>query len=263
MKPVPISQYLDHIGRARADPQSPRRDLFADAPLAARLGADCESRSPLVFNRALLDAAMAARSRSLGERRQAAAADGRSSMRALLPQRLRETPPAPDFEASVAEAYERGWREGMAAARAENAETRTKEEAERRRRTLAERLDFQVNEYARLADAIEAGLAEIERRIAAAAARVLAPFLTEEVANQVVDELCAHVARLCAGGSPGLMKIRGPERLLAALRQRLSALAVDVEFVAEDGVEATVEAQSTIIRTALQPWADLIASLEG
>ena len=75
--------------------------------------------------------------------------------------------------------------------------------------------------------------------------------------------MCAHIARLRAGGSPGLIKIRGPERLLAALRDRVSSLAVDVEFVAEDGVEATIEAQHTMISSELQPWADLIASLVG
>ena len=59
MKPVPIAQYLDHIGRmARAEMQSPRRGLFVDAPQAARDGAGSEPRAPLVFNRALLDAAL-------------------------------------------------------------------------------------------------------------------------------------------------------------------------------------------------------------
>ena len=47
--------------------------------------------------------------------------------------------------------------------------------------------------------------------------------------------------------------------MLNAKTRRL--LAVDVEFVAEDGVEVTVEAQHTTIAAELQPWAELIASL--
>ena len=124
-----------------------------------------------------------------------------------------------------------------------------------------ERLDFQLNEYAQLADVIATGLVEIEQRIASSVARILAPFLTNEVSKQVIDELCDNIARLRAGGSSGLIKIRGPERLLGALRDRASFLPVDVEFVVEDGVEATIEAQHTTIRSELQPWADLIASL--
>ena len=58
-----------------------------------------------------------------------------------------------------------------------------------------------------------------------------------------------------------MVKIRGPERLLRALRDRASFLPVDVEFVVEDSVEATIEAQHTMIRSELQPWADVIASL--
>lgn len=124
-----------------------------------------------------------------------------------------------------------------------------------------ERLDFQVNEYAALADVIATGLVEIEQQIAATVSRILAPFLTSELTKQIVDQLCANIARLRAGGSPGLIKICGPERLLEKLRERVSALPVDVEFIVEDNVEATIEAQHTMIRSELQPWADLIASL--
>ena len=112
-----------------------------------------------------------------------------------------------------------------------------------------------------VADAISAGLLEIEQRVAASVARILAPLLASELSKRVVDELCANLTRLRAGGSPGLVKIRGPERLLGALRDRVSLLPVDVEFVAEDGVEATIEAQHTMIRSELQPWADVIASI--
>jgi hypothetical protein len=268
MKPVPIAQYLDHIGRAaQAESQTPRRDPVVFPTRLARGLPDPEPDGPVPFSRVLLEAAIAARSRAAEERPRDASRDERAGSRGLpraLPPRPRETAAAPaaDLEAAVAEAFERGLREGEAVARAEAAETRAQEQAERRRQEQLEWLEFKSNEYANLAETIETGLAEIEQRIAGAAARILAPFLNEEIAKQVVDELCAHVARLSAGGSPGLMKIRGPERLLAALRRRLSGVAVDVEFVAEEGVEATIEAQRTVIRSTMQPWADLIASLD-
>ncbi|MGD1017502.1 MAG: hypothetical protein ABR863_13870 [Roseiarcus sp.] len=262
MKPVPISQYLDHIGRvAQGDRQTPRREISPFRPRAVGAVPDSEPHGQLAFSRVLREAAIAARSRALEDGQDRSGADGRIWSRDGAPSRSRETAPGPDVEARVAEAYDRGLREGAAAARAEDAESQAREQASRQQRELAERLDFQMNEYNRLADAIAAGLDEIEQRIAAAVARILAPLLASELSKQVVDELCVHVAQLCAGGSPGLIRIRGPERLLAALRDRVASLAVDVEFVAEDGVEATIEAQHTMISSQLQPWADLIDSL--
>lgn len=264
MKPVPISQYLDHIGRvAQADPQSQRREASPFKPRAIRMADDSEPRGPLAFNRVLREAATAARSRAFEEGQEPAVSEERSPSREATPLRSRETPPALDVEARIAEAFDRGLREGLAAARAEDAETLEQERARQHERALTERLEFQLKEYAQLADVIAAGLVEIEQRIATAVARILAPFLTSELSKQVVDELCNNIARLRAGGSPGLIRIRGPERLLGALRDRASFLSVDVEFVDEDGVEATIEAQHTMIRSELQPWADLIASLVG
>ncbi|MGD1035658.1 MAG: hypothetical protein ABR878_00345 [Roseiarcus sp.] len=262
MKPVPIAQYLDHIGRvAQADAQSPRRDASPFRLRAVRVVPDPEPHSALAFSWALREAAMAARSRTLEAGRERAASNGRSSSREAAPSRSRETPPVPDVEARIAEAYDRGLHDGSAAARAEDAESWAREQASQQERALMERLDFQLNEYAQLADVIATALGEIEQRIAATVARILAPFLTSELSKQVVDELCDNIARLRAGGSPGLIKIRGPERLLGALRDRVSLLSVDVEFVVEDGVEATIEAERTTIRSELQPWADLVASL--
>ncbi len=262
MKAVPISQYLDHIGRvAQADAQSPRRDAAPFRPRAIRVVESPETRAPgpLAFSQALRDAASAARAREEGG--QSAEADERAASGEGAFSGSRKAPSAADVEMLVAEAYGRGVTEGLAIARAEDGEALARERARLMEQALVERLDFQVNEYAQLADAIGAGLLEIEQRVAASVARILAPLLTSELSKRVVDELCANLARLRAGGSPGLIKIRGPERLLAALRDRVSFLPVEVEFAVEDGVEATIEAQQTVIRSELQPWADLIASI--
>ncbi len=197
MKPVPISQYLDHIGRAaQAERQAPRRETSPFRPRALGAVQDQEPHVQLAFSRVLREAALAARSRTLEEGKSAPLRDGRSTSRES----------APDVEARVAEAYDRGLREGAAAARAEDAEARARDEAGRTERELAERLEFQLNEYGGLADVIAAGLDEIEQRIAATVARILAPLLASELSKQVVDELCAHIARLRAGGSPGLIR---------------------------------------------------------
>jgi hypothetical protein len=257
MKPVPISQYLDHIGRvAQAEPQAPRRDAPVFKPRAVRVVHDPEPRAAPVFKSVVREAANASRPRPFEARKERPDQDGGWLGREAAP----NPEPPLDLEARIAEAYERGLRDGAAAARAEDAETVAREEARRQQQTLAERIDFQVNEYGRLADEITNGLARMEDRIAQSVTRILAPLLTSEMTKQVVDALCVDIERLSAGGAPGLIKIRGPETLLDALRQGVAHLPVEFEFTAEDSVELTIEAQHTIIRSQLRPWADLIAS---
>lgn len=259
MKPVPISQYLDHIGRvAQSDSQPQRSSAPVFKPRAVRVVHDQEQRPAPAVNRVLRDAAMASRQPQNRQERAEPASGWLAGDASPAP--VREAPPAPDIEERLAEAYERGLRDGAAAARAEDAETVLREQASRQEKEIADRLDFQVNEYGRLAETITTGLAEIEDRIAASVTRILAPLLTSEVTKKIVDDLCVDIERLCSGGAPGLITIRGPESLLGVLRERVANLPVEVEFVAEDAVEATVEAQHTIIRSQLRPWADLIAS---
>jgi hypothetical protein len=170
-------------------------------------------------------------------------------------------PPEPDMEARLTEAYHRGVQEGLDAARAEAATARALERAETQKRAVVERLDFQMNEYAKLAEVVAAGLAELERRIADSVAQILQPILLQAVSKQVIAELAENIGRLVSAGRPGLMRVRGPERLLAALRARLAGFAVEVEYVEDStAIEVTVEAQHTTISTELAPWAQLIAA---
>jgi hypothetical protein len=118
-----------------------------------------------------------------------------------------------------------------------------------------------MNEYAKLADLITSAFGEIERGIAESVARILNPLVSRAIASQIVEELAQNIARLRQSGRPGLLRIRGPEPLLAALKQRLAPLALDVEYGEEAGVEVIVEAGETTIVSGLKPWTELIGSL--
>ena len=130
-----------------------------------------------------------------------------------------------------------------------------------RREAETDRLEFQRSECAGLESAIRTGLRRIEDNVGAAVARMLAPFLSGQVAKQAVDELCKAIALLGAAGSPGSMTIRGPEHLLANLRERIADLPIAVAFVDDGGAEIIVEAGATQIVTALRSWAELLARL--
>ena len=80
---------------------------------------------------------------------------------------------------------------------------------------------------------------------------------------RAVDELAKAMARISSSASPGLIKIRGPERVLALLRQRIVDLPIEVDYVEDGGVETVVEANATRIVAELHSWAELLASFEA
>lgn len=168
-----------------------------------------------------------------------------------------------DTEARVHEAFERGRQEGLAAAQAEMNTALAHQQSEFEAQSEAERAAFQAEEYAKLADQIAAGLAEIESRIAEAVANILRPYLAQEQSKRVIQALSDNLGRILSGESAGLLKISGPEAVLKALRERLSNHPVEVDYSLEEGVDVTVEAQQTVIRSQLQSWLDLIDSTAG
>jgi hypothetical protein len=161
----------------------------------------------------------------------------------------------------LAEAYSRGREEGLVEGRTETFDRHTAELAAARRDAETARVEFERVGYEKLERAIRSGLREIEDNVGAAVTRILGPFLDRQVVKHIADELCKAVARLCAAGSPGLLTIRGPERVLAQLRERIADLPVEVAYVDDEGAEVMAEAGATQIVTALGPWADLLASL--
>jgi hypothetical protein len=185
----------------------------------------------------------------------------RPSAALFRPREVAPPPPAPDIEERLAEAYHRGVQEGLDAARGEAATSRALERAELQKRAVVERLDFQMNEYARLTETIALGLGEIERRIADNVARILRPFLLVSVTSRAVEDLAANIAKLSSSGHPPLLKISGPEPLLQILKGRAAALAIEIEFTPDTQVEVHVEASHTTIATELGPWIELIHSL--
>lgn len=260
MKATPIAEFL-----ARKAAEPPPRPAAAANPFAARkvnaANAANDDDEP-DFRRSGLVAALAKRSPEAPNLVKPIDAAAFAPRREPPPrQPAPPPPPEPDMEAQLAEAYHRGVQEGLDAGKAEAATARALERAELQKRAVIEKLDFQMNEYARLSETLAAGFAELERRVAQAAAQVLKPLLSEAVAGQIVDELAENVARLTRAGGLGLIKVRGPERLLSALKEKIEALAVDVEYVEEDGVEITVAAQATEIRSELAAWAKLIEDI--
>jgi hypothetical protein len=250
MKATPIVKYLDQKGRTEPVAWPPtRQDAFPFKPKQAQRGQETPTSIASEFRRATLSDAIQSRARDASDRQSGAQPEPDTRRRDSIFSRQREAAPAPapepaldpDIESQLAEAYHRGVQAGMDAANGEAATARALERAEVQRRSVVERLDFQMNELAQLGETISSGLREVEHRIADVVARILQPLVTQAVSRKVVDELVENITRLLRnGGQTGLMRISGPEKVLNVLRKRVS--------------------QHTTIRSAFAPWADLIAS---
>jgi hypothetical protein len=262
MKPLSIADYLDHLGRAVGEKAPPRRESSPFRPRSLPSPHGDSPKSRPVFERAI-------KAGGAGETQGEDAPRRAPWAPKPVPLATRRSPSdgerikAEDIGVRLAEAFARGREEGLAEGRAEASESHVADLAAAREQAETQQHEFLLNEYAKLEGAIRSGLKQTEDAVGAAVTRILAPFLAEQVVKRAVDELSTAVARLSAGGSPGLIKIRGPERMLALLRERIADLPIEVEYVEDAGVETVVEANATQIVAELRPWAELLASFEA
>ena len=259
MKPLSIADYLDRLGRTAGEkPLSRENSPFRPRSLPSPQTGGPASKP--VFDR-LANASSETQEEDAPRR----------TPWAPKPVQLMARKPAPaveqvkpeDIAVRLAEAYARGREEGLAEGRTEASDRHAAELADAGEQAEAQRQKFHLNEYAELEGALRSALRQIEDDVGSAVTRILAPFLTQQVVKRASDELAKAIARLCAGASPGLIKIRGPERVLALLRERIADLPIEVEYVEDDRVETVVEANGTQIVAELRPWADLLASFEA
>jgi hypothetical protein len=151
--------------------------------------------------------------------------------------------------------------DGLEIARADAAAALSLEQTDREARENARRLAWQANEIGQFAEKIEGAMTAIEDRLAQSVARILKPFLIEERVKHITHSLSQNLSRILSRETPAVLKITGPEALLSVLRDRMSAQSVTVEYVAAEGLDVTIEANQTIIKSQLQAWIDHIEAI--
>ncbi|HEV7480273.1 MAG TPA: hypothetical protein VGO05_08335 [Roseiarcus sp.] len=262
MKPLSIADYLDRLGSPAGENAPPRPEGSPFRPRSVPNPQNSKPASNPVSDRIT----------NKGGETQGEGAPRRSPWAprsASLESGARESPPAgepvkpEDISVKLAEAYARGREEGRAEGRLEASDRHAVELAAVREQAETQQREFRLNEYAELEGAIRSGIKQIEDKVGGAVTRILAPFLSHEVVKRAVEELAKAIARISASNSPGLIKIRAPERVLALLRQRIVDLPIEVDYVEDDGVETVVDANATRIVAELRPWAELLASFEA
>jgi hypothetical protein len=262
MKPLSIADYLDRLGGTASEKARPQRE-----------GSPFRPRSlPSPQNGALDSRPIVDRTAVAGGETQGQEAPRRTPWTPKpvpLEAGVRRSPPAgepvkpEDISVKLAEAHARGREEGLAEGRLEASDRHAAELAAAREQAETQQQEFRLNEYAGIESAVRSGLRQIEDNIGAAVTRILAPFLSQQVVTRAADELAKAVIRISSSASPGLIKIRGPERMLALMRERIADLPIEVEYVEDNGVETVVVANATQIVAELRPWAELLASFEA
>ncbi len=152
------------------------------------------------------------------------------------------------------DAYARGLEEGKAVAQAD-ADVRFDEQKRFYEQQLElERCTWAAREADRLAARLDEGLENLKTALAEQTARLLKPFLIEQVQRQAVGELYAALSE-ALGADQGLkLEVSGPEDLLQLLREKLSGKPIDVEYRPAEGADVRVSVGQTILETRLAAW---------
>ncbi len=169
-------------------------------------------------------------------------------------------PPAEDPATLLADAYDRGLREGTAAARAGFEQQRAADAARHEERIVEARRRWSEEESDRLAAEIAAGLQRLAAEIATDVARILAPFVAEAVRRSAIAELSEALTGLLTDGSARTMVVQGPQDLLDRLRPKLSVYAASLEFKVAASADILVTTGETIVETQIAAWLDRLAA---
>jgi hypothetical protein len=176
-----------------------------------------------------------------------------------VPEPAREDPFAVREDA-LAAAHAAGLAEGSARAEAAYAAALECARAEASAR-LAEARDAWAREEAGvIAAQFAAGLADIEAGLAVCTARILAGFLADRLIERATAELAEHIRALLSGADGTLVRVEGPEDLLAALREKLGGMAAAVEYRPGASASVSVACDETRVESRLSAWLERLAA---
>lgn len=188
-------------------------------------------------------------------------------------ERSKSEPPVSAAESaarSIDEAYERGRRDGAAAAQAEF-DVKLVEQRTRHVMKLASDRHRSVAENAKaMADRLVDAVTEMEEGICRSVAGVLVPFVADAVRRQAMEDLAVTLSRMVKEHRPASLTMEGPGDLLGALKGMLADFPVPIEYLDAsvfaydardqdnhgnvDAIEVRVQLDERVIETQIGPW---------
>jgi hypothetical protein len=107
------------------------------------------------------------------------------------------------------------------------------------------------------------GQRSIQNDLAKHIARILKPFLTQQIHQKAMSSLWEALDVLFSREQCVTLEISGPEDFLQLLREKLSETNVTAEFSSNEKAEVRVRAGQTTIETQLGAWLDKLKEFTG
>lgn len=174
-----------------------------------------------------------------------------------------EVVPEPTVEERMAAEYERGLDEGSAGTRVHYEAILEAERAEHARLLEEERIRFDMRESANVSASIDGFMNVMEQRISYSLARLLQPFLSERITDQLVAAFAANLRQLTEEESGRTIRLRGPESLVKMVLDQLPALRQRIDVQVADQVELVALLDETTIETRLGQWLGQLEALKA
>ncbi|GAB2182794.1 hypothetical protein [Roseibium sp. LAB1] len=174
-----------------------------------------------------------------------------------------ERPPEPSLEEQLLAEYERGLAEGSERTMVHFQEILEQEREEHARSLNDERARFDMRESANVSASIEGFLDVMEQRISYSLAKLLQPFLTERIVDQLVDAFAGNLRQLTEETDGKMIRLRGPETLVSRVLEQLPALRDRIDVQHADQVELVALLDETTIETRLGQWLGQLEALKG
>lgn len=162
--------------------------------------------------------------------------------------------PAAPAEPSVNlldEAYRRGYAAGLA-----NGESKLAEERVRSAVRLGEeRAKWSDQQALAIVAGVTEASRELEANVAGTLARILQPFLADEIREKAIAALVEHISALTSDPSRPAFRMTGPSDLLDAVKGKLATVqTVGIVYETADVAEVRLVADQTVIETQMRVW---------
>ena len=121
-------------------------------------------------------------------------------------------------------------------------------------RLRAERERWVREESERLSSGLVNGLKEIEEKVSDKVAKILIPFLSATLREQILNELASTLDALLARGNATSVTVAASDDLISELKPRLGGQGDVVRYLPNQSPDFRIVADETIIETRLSAW---------
>lgn len=164
--------------------------------------------------------------------------------------------PAVDIEDEKSKARDEGYEAATAEMKERHEEQLAQIEAKHRAEIEALTAKYEGGVTERVETFLTDMKASVSDTVDASVARVLSPFVREEVARAAGAKFAADVAEEVGQGRTVKLSVRGSEAFIEMMRKRLDPLVTEVEYEESAEIDMTLEVGDSILVTRLKAFVE-------